>query len=327
MLNYRKLFDPEALRPNAPTLEKPRRPFVADYEYDEAIVLAVNVALATGRPLLLRGDAGSGKSTLAEDVARLLRYRYYEQVVSSNVEVADLLFRIDHLSRIADAHAGNADARDKPERYLRPGVLFWAFTPALAREYGKHDPELRTWELDTPDTRPAVVLLDEIDKAEPDFPNDLLVPLGSLSFQIRASNLDVAVAATPEMRPLVVVTTNEERDLPDAFLRRCVVLRLEAPRGERLSAIARRHFTKEQLDASMLETLMTRYFELRKAAEKPKLRPPGTAEFLDAARALVELREAEGGSSQDFVARNTWAFHELTQAAMWKHRQPPETSR
>lgn len=329
MQSYRKLFDPQALRTKAPLASDKRRPFVAEeYEYEDSIVLAVNVALATGRPLLVRGDAGSGKSTLAEDVARLLGYRYYEKVVSSNVEIDDLLWRIDHLSRIADGHAGDRDKIANMALYLRPGVLFWAFDPKSAGEYAKGDPELRTWEIELPHTRPAVVLIDEIDKAEPDFPNDLLVPLGSLSFQIRAPNLDVRVVAKPEMRPLVVVTTNEERDLPDAFLRRCVVLCLTTPDRKRLSAIARRHLPEDKLDEKMLDALMTRYFELRTSAEKAKVRRPSTAEFLDAARALVELRDVgEGGqeSFTDFVAKNNWFFRELTQAAMWKHHlTPPE---
>ena len=341
MLRYQKLFDPKVLRLKAPALEKPRRAFVADYEYDDSIVLAVNVALATGRPLLLRGDAGSGKSTLAEDVARLLHWRYYEQVVSSTVEAADLLWRMDHVGRIADAQAGNTSARAQVGDYVEPGVLWWAFAPEQARKRGlaaeprlpARDPELRTWKLKSPSTAPAVVLLDEIDKAEPDFPNDLLVPLGSLSFQVRTSDVDIVVQAPPEMRPLVIVTTNEERDLPSAFLRRCVVLRLtvpgrEPPGPERLKAIARQHFPEEKLDAPVLEALMERYFEFRDSAAKLRVRPPGTAEFLDAARAVVELWDKGAKETfTDFIKKNEWVFRELTQAALWKHRQLPPDSK
>lgn len=321
MHSYRKLFDPDVLRAQAPAFERPRRPFVADYEYDDSIILAVNVALATHRPLLLRGDPGSGKSTLAEDVARLLHRRYYEQVVSSSLEASDLLWRPDHVSRIADAQAGDRNARERPENYVQPGTLFWAIAPDTAAKLGKHDPELRTWRLESPRSRPAVLLIDEIDKAEPDFPNDLLVPLGSLSFQVPALVQPIEVA--PAMRPLVIVTTNEERDLPSAFLRRCVVLRLEVPgnneRGRsRLQAIARQHFNEAELGSDTLAALMRRYFELHESAVKARVRTPGTAEFLDAARAVVALG---GADVKAFVTNNEWAFRELTQAALWKHRE------
>ncbi|MCK6685410.1 MAG: MoxR family ATPase [Thermoanaerobaculia bacterium] len=319
-MDYRKNFDPENLLSSAPPFEKERHPFIADYEYDEAIVLAVNVALATGRPLLVRGDAGSGKSTLAEDVARLLGRRYYEQVISSNVEAADLLYRIDHVSRIADAQAGKTDAREKPELYLDPGILFWAFNPKIAATYPQRDPDQRRWKLDDPANQPAVVLLDEIDKAEPDFPNDLLVPLGSLSFKVRTSKLDFMVEAKPELRPLVFVTTNEERDLPQAFLRRCVVLRLTVPDRTRLERIARRHFDEKVLDKTTLDALMDRYFELRGSAERSKLRPPGTAELLDAARAVVELRTDPGVP----IPKNSSFLNTLIHDTMWKHRSLPE---
>jgi len=323
MSSHLKLFNPDELRNRAPAFTTERRAFVADYEYDDTITLAVNVALAANRPLLLRGDAGSGKSTLAEDVARLLHRRYYEQVVSSTVEAADLLWRIDHISRIADAQAGKRTARRQPNNYLQPGILFWAYAPAQARSFAARDPDLRTWKLASPHTTPAVVLLDELDKAEPDFPNDLLVPLGSLSFHVPA--LNCLVQAPPEMRPLVIVTTNEERDLPPAFLRRCVVLRLTTPGNDdpgraRLTKIAGRHFNDKQLDQVTLDAVMKRYFELRDAAAMARVRPPGTAEFLDTLRAVVELR---GTGAEDFVRENAWVFREVTQAALWKPRQLP----
>jgi MoxR-like ATPase len=316
-VSYRKLFDPEVLKLTAPKAGPSRRAFVADYEYDDAIVLAVNVALATGRPLLLRGDPGSGKSTLAEDVARLMRRRYYEQVISSNIEVADVLWRIDHVSRIADAqaHLPKADLRS----YVKPGLLFWAFDRDEASKLDTLDPELRSWDLAAPSETPAVMLIDEIDKAEPDFPNDLLVPLGALSFRVRAAGVDILVSAKEALRPLVIVTTNEERDLPAAFLRRCIVLRLSAPERSRLIKITRRHFSEKDLDDKTLEDLLARYFELRESAAKLKLRAPGTAELLDAARALVGLR----GTREEFLSKTSWEFRELTEAALWKSRQAP----
>jgi MoxR-like ATPase len=335
MTRYRKRFDPQTSRLSAPAHDRERPVFGADYEYTDELVLAVNVALVTGRLLLLRGEPGAGKSTLAADAARLLKWRYYEQVVSSSTSAEDLLFRMDHVGRIGDAMARKAEARDRPSNYLEPGVLWWAFAPESARLRGAdahgleaREPLARTWPLEDEFKAPAVVLIDEIDKAEPDFPNALLVPLGSLSFHVRTSNADTVVQASPNMRPLVVVTTNEERDLPPAFVRRCVVVRLSAPSRKepgptRLAAIARRHFDEKQLDALTLKKLSDRYFDLRESALKHKLRAPSTAEFLDAARALNELTQRDGGSTSALLDGLPWGFREITDFALWKHPQPP----
>jgi MoxR-like ATPase len=334
MLNYKKTFDPEVLRLSAPPQDAASPAFVAEYEYTDELVLAVNVALATGRLLLLRGEPGAGKSTLAADVARLLHRRYYEQVVSSNTSAADLLYRMDHVGRIGDAMAGDTGAASRQAEYLEPGVLWWAFQPASAQSRGLENPRLRvrepkgrSWTLEEAWMAAAVVLIDEIDKAEPDFPNDLLVPLGSLSIHVRVSDFELLVQAPEARRPLVVVTTNEERDLPAAFLRRCVIAHLSAPTDDegghaRLRAIARRHFG-EQLDAKTLEVLAKRYFELRRSALAMKVRAPGTAEFLDAARAITQLSSAEAGAAHALLDATTWEFRQITESTLWKHGLPP----
>lgn len=335
MFSVRKLFDPDALRGKAREAgQGPRQAFTAEYVYDDPTILAVNVALATGRPLLLRGDPGSGKSTLAQDVARLLGLRYYEKVVSSNVEAEDMLWKVNHVQRIADAQALRTETAPRPtiHDYIEPGVLWWAFDPETASRCGAPpgspqraaDPGRHFGEAGKAWATRAVVLIDEIDKAEPDFPNDLLVPLGALELRVRTAELDRVVTAGESMRPLVMVTTNEERDLPPAFLRRCVVLRLEMPRGERLKSIARSHFKAADLDDAVLDRLIERYEYLLKVAEDRKLRRPSTAELLDAARALVQLRQ-DGGDADilRFLEDNILIWRQLTTATLWKHPQPP----
>lgn len=340
MFAVRKLFNPDTLRVGAPsTRSEPKQAFTADYVYDDPTIVAVNVALATGRPLLLRGDPGSGKSTLARDVARLLGWRYYEKVVSSNVEADDMLWRVDHVRRIADAQASRLDA-PRPAAihdYIEPGVLWWAFDPDTARIRGARsapavpaaDPGRHFCDPGAVTTTRAVVLIDEIDKAEPDFPNDLLVPLGALAFSVQIADVHVPVAAGASMRPLVMVTTNEERDLPPAFLRRCVVLRLELPRGERLRAIARSHFDEAELDDVVLDRLIERYEYLFGVAAEGKLRRPSTAELLDAARALVQLKQDGGGNDiAAFLEKNLLTWRQITTATLWKHPiMPPERER
>ncbi|MFG2825061.1 AAA family ATPase [Kitasatospora sp. NPDC048365] len=210
------------------------------YVYDEEIVLAVNIALATGRPLLVRGHPGTGKSSLAPNVARHLRRRFYRTTISSRTRARDLLWTVDEVARLSDASTGQAGPRP---HYVVPGVLWWAFEPESARRRGVGsaasgplpDPNEGVLKADQ-----AVVLLDEIDKADPDVPNDLLEPLGSYCFRREDGPVVAASAA-----PLVVVTTNEERDLPKAFLRRCVVLVLRPPLPARLREIAHAHFPAE----------------------------------------------------------------------------------
>src|SRR5262249_12388908 len=144
------------------------------YVYNGHIILAVRVALATGRPLLVRGSSGSGKSSLARHAARVLRWRYYEKVVTSRTQAQDLLWEVDHLRRLQDAQA--TKLRGGYQRYVRPGVFWWAFDRAKAagqaarsrlagRGTARLDPNLGD------DHERAVVLVDEIDKADPDVPN------------------------------------------------------------------------------------------------------------------------------------------------------------
>jgi MoxR-like ATPase len=288
-MRYRKQFDP------ASTVMLPRRRRrVTDggdardgavYVYTDRIVLAVNVALATNRPLLLRGLPGSGKSSLAHNVARVLGRRYYEAVITSRTQARDLLWTFDALRRLRDAQAGE---RDMPlATYLEPGPLWWAFDPETARRRGGgDDPRVPDALPPGPGGRRAgsVVLLDEIDKADPDTPNNLLVPLGSLEFVVSDLNLPVYARRPP---PLVFITTNEERDLPQAFLRRCVTLEIDPPDEDRLVDIARAHFGPEGEPGYRA---IARLICLDGGPTSDD--PPNTAEFLDAVRASHELNIA-----------------------------------
>jgi MoxR-like ATPase len=223
---YEKLFDPPLVPAPVPGEHLADRAAAAAYVYDDDLVLAVNVALATRRPLLLRGRPGTGKSSLARNVALHLRRRFYPHTVSSRTQARDLLWTVDDVARLSDATTTGARERSA---YVAPGVLWWAFAPAsaAARTAGP-DPNQGV-----PGADEAVVLLDEIDKADPDVPNDLLEPLGVYRFRAETGELVEATDA-----PLVVLTTNEERDLPRAFLRRCVVQVLPSPTRTRLRQIA-----------------------------------------------------------------------------------------
>jgi len=269
-----------------------------------ALHLAVEVALTTGRPLLLRGEPGTGKSSLAPYVARRLGWRYYEHVVTSASTAADLLWRFDAVRRLADAQAKKV----KPEEnYVTPGVVWWALDRTSALRFAQQSGGAEPHEADNGrrDPHRAVVLIDEIDKAHPDLPNGLLVALGSnvitvpyLSRPIeprRDGAAPLRLRDGGEVAPMqVVVTTNEERELPPAFVRRCVTFRLEHPHADALVEIARAHFDRPDdpfgaSDESLAQAIAKRVEALRKDAPVGEHRP-STAEFLDAFRACRQRR-------------------------------------
>ena len=309
-LRYRRLFN--AAKPTA-RFDAKRAYRVGDqapldrYVYDDhpddgdddpgRIELAVNVALVTGRPLLVRGLPGTGKSTLAADVATKLGWRYYEAVVSSRTQARDLLWTFDPVRRLSDAQVAGASIRDgaasalpHDAAYITPGVLWWAFDPGLARCRGLSEEELAAEKIPkVPDpaeprrSRRAVVLIDEIDKADPDVPNDLLVPLGAFRFTVDGTPVQA------EEPPLVVITTNEERDLPRAFLRRCVTLLLKPPGDPRLRRIARSHFPDDPDDAT-LDEILVRYRAVQSRQHGHGAPEASIAEFLDAVAACSQPR-------------------------------------
>jgi MoxR-like ATPase len=317
----KRFFNPEPLLQDFRT-EKEQKDFSpADrrdgklYLYTEKIVLAVNVALATGRPLLVRGASGCGKSSLAYNLALCLKRRYYEFVVSSRTEFQDLLWRFDAVRRLADAQAGNRASQSDLYRYMEPGVLWWIFDRESVGKRGIGKTDNRSSAKDpvvhNPDepTPCAVLLIDEIDKAEPDFPNNLLVPLGSLQFSVPDLDLTVRfkgnsdVCRDPSNLPLVIITTNEERELPGAFLRRCVVLRIDDPTDDQLLKIAEAIVWRDQTD------LHQRVLGVMNNVSKKSGKPVSIAEFHDAIQACEQLK---AGNDEDILKS-------IVEMTGWKH--------
>lgn len=253
-------------------------PGTRQYVYrDSRIVLAVNVALAARRPLLVTGDPGSGKSTLAADVATRLGWAFVGETITSRTRQDDLVARIDSVRRLADAQARSLRADDA---YLIPGALWWAFDGDSAVKLAAAAGEQRT----NPDgaRHGVVVLLDEIDKAEPDLPNDLLAPLDS--YTIRVSGRAPIQAASDV---LMVITSNGERAMPPAFLRRCITLELGDDDPGFPSAVAVAHLGER--DDTLYDDIAARLGQLSQAAASERRRRPSIAEYLDTVRAAVRF--------------------------------------
>lgn len=302
------------------------------YLYDPKLKLATEIAIVTQRPLLLLGEPGSGKSSYAPFVARNLKWHYHEYNVTGRTEAKDLLWRFDALGRLRDAQ-GRIDNID-PEYYVTPGVLWQAFDYEHALNYvAQHkrenqNPELAgksesTVDLNAErDKERAVVLIDEIDKADPNVPNDLLEVIGKNSFTVDETNdyiqrkipiLNNNKSANKYGSLLIIITSNGERDLPPAFVRRCIVHTLEESTEEsdfieRWKEIAKLHVGKNIINSKpkmeMINRLAKKCWDLRRDSLNESRRKPSIAEFLDALRICFQLNIKPDSAIWEQVERN-----------------------
>ncbi|MBX3672313.1 MAG: MoxR family ATPase [Burkholderiales bacterium] len=226
------------------------------YVADDDLKIAVNAAVTLQRPLLIKGEPGTGKTMLAEEVARALGMPLYQWHIKSTTKAQQGLYEYDAVSRLRDSQLGEARVGDIAN-YIVKGVLWEAF-----------DSE-----------RQAVVLVDEIDKADIEFPNDLLRELDRMEFHVYETRQTVRA----RHRPVILITSNNEKELPDAFLRRCFFHYIRFPDKETMQAIVDVHYPgiRKQLVQAALEA----FFGIR---EMPGLRKkPSTSELLDWLKLLM----------------------------------------
>lgn len=293
--------------------------------FDDDMINAVNAALAINRPLLLWGEPGIGKSQLAKAVAKELGRAFLHFVADARTESRDLLWTFDAVARLADAQAKSPQRPKEPEEqnesdplaiqnYLVPGRLWWAMNWASASCYAtksKHQaPKLQDG---CHYNHGCVLLIDEIDKADTDVPNGLLEALGSNSFH--PQGLDEPVNCVG-VKPLVIITTNQERTLPDAFVRRCLSLHLAFPKTQEAQktfllerADAQQHFNELDRDKVLAVAADMLIEDRQHAADRNYYPLPGQAEYFDLLRGVQKLSKENGEKAEDYIAKlRTFTF-------------------
>ena len=227
-----------------------------DYVATEDLKVAVNAAVTLERPLLIKGEPGTGKTELAKQVAKGLGLEMIEWNIKSTTKAQQGLYEYDAVSRLRDSQLGEERVHDV-KNYIRKGKLWQAF---------EADKKL-------------VLLIDEIDKADIEFPNDLLQELDKMEFYVYETG-DTIVA---KQRPIVIITSNNEKELPDAFLRRCFFHYIRFPDTDTLKMIVKVHHG--EIKESLLTTALTQFFELR---DQPGIKKkPSTSEVLDWLKLLL----------------------------------------
>jgi MoxR-like ATPase len=254
-----------------------------DYIVSPSLVDAVNCAIALERPLLIKGEPGTGKTLLAENVASALGMPMESWHIKSTSKASEGLYVYDTVQRLNDARFGDGDVSDI-RRYIHYGPLGRSFSA-----------EERT-----------VLLIDEIDKADLEFPNDLLLELDQMRFTVMETGDEVAARE----RPVVIITSNNERELPDAFLRRCVFHFIEFPERELMQKIVAVHH--DNLDSKLLDQVLIKFYWLREQNDLRK--KPSTSELIDWISALLK-----SGISQDQLES-----HIPFMAALLKNEQDSE---
>jgi MoxR-like ATPase len=241
----------------------PRFTGTADYIATDDLRMAVNAAVALERPLLIKGEPGTGKTVLAYELAAALKAPLITWHIKSTTKAHQGLYEYDAVSRLRDSQLGEEKVHDV-RNYLKPGKLWEAFTAPV---------------------RP-VLLIDEIDKADIEFPNDLLQELDRMEFHVHETGETIRAA----VRPVVIITSNNEKELPDAFLRRCFFHYIRFPDEETMRAIVEVHFPNIQ--KRLVSEALKTFYDIRQTPGLKK--KPSTSELLDWLKLLlVEDVDAE----------------------------------
>jgi MoxR-like ATPase len=228
----------------------------ADYVATKELMNAVNVSIALQKPLLIKGEPGTGKTMLAESISQALGMDLLIWNIKSTTKAQEGLYVYDTVQRLYDSQFGEGDVSDISQ-YIKLGKLGEAFTA----------------------DQQVVLLIDEIDKADLEFPNDLLWELDKMEFYINETKETIRTKS----RPIVIITSNAEKELPDAFLRRCIFHYIEFPDRDKMEEIVRVHF--DDIDRKLLDQAMEAFYKIRDMRDIQK--KPSTSELLDWLQALM----------------------------------------
>lgn len=227
-----------------------------DYVVTKELMNAVNVSIALQKPLLIKGEPGTGKTMLAESISKALDMDLIIWGIKSTTKAQEGLYVYDTVQRLYDSQFGEGNVSDI-KQYIKLGKLGEAFTS----------------------DKQVVLLIDEIDKADLEFPNDLLWELDKMEFYINETKETIKT----KHRPIVIITSNAEKELPDAFLRRCIFHYIEFPDAEKMEEIINVHFGN--IDQKLCQKALEAFYEIRKMDEIQK--KPSTSELLDWIQALM----------------------------------------
>ena len=227
-----------------------------DYVVTKELMNAVNVSIALQKPLLIKGEPGTGKTMLAESISKALDMDLIIWGIKSTTKAQEGLYVYDTVQRLYDSQFGEGNVSDI-KQYIKLGKLGEAFTS----------------------DKQVVLLIDEIDKADLEFPNDLLWELDKMEFYINETKETIKT----KHRPIVIITSNAEKELPDAFLRRCIFHYIEFPDAEKMEEIINVHFGT--IDQKLCQKALEAFYEIRKMDEIQK--KPSTSELLDWIQALM----------------------------------------
>jgi len=256
------------------------------YVATEDLRVAVNAAIALERPLLVKGEPGTGKTILAHEIAKALGRQLITWHIKSTTKAQQGLYEYDAVARLRDGQLGDPRVGDI-KNYIRPGKLWDAFAS---------------------DEVP-VLLIDEIDKADIEFPNDLLLELDRMEFFV----YETAETVRAKQRPIVLITSNNEKELPDAFLRRCFFHYIRFPEPDTMAEIVEVHFPG--LQKTLLKDALTVFFQLR---DVPGLKKkPSTSELLD----WIKLLVVEDIPVEALRSRDTQKLIPVLHGALLKNEQ------
>ena len=282
------------IQPKSGLYYEPIQQKIYPYDAGDELIEVVNLAIELGMPLLLEGEPGCGKSRLAHALVYEFNYRqesnpikYYEWIVQSTSKAEDSLYQYDYIGRLQAAQiSGILSQKEIEESSSEPK------NPATSKDWVDLQPLGKAFKQSQDKQEQSVVLIDEIDKADRDFPNDLLLAIESRRFFIKETG--ELIQANDQAFPLIIITSNQEKNLPNAFLRRCIYHYIELPNQERLRKILTERFTDAEQE--VIIKAVDRFQEVRTSQDETKSegeKKVSTSEFIAWFKSLLKYKPEE----------------------------------